>query len=219
MPLPSFSPNVRLRDSGEEQVATRSPSPASPANVIRVRAERRAEPGDLGQPAGDHRRRRVVAEPEPDRHADGERDDVLAAPPSSTADHVGVGVGPEVRAVQARLRAVSATASSAHATTLAAGWRSAISRARLGPDTTAIRSGATPATSAITSLIRLVGPELDALHQADHDGVAGQRPAQRPGSSRSDCDGTASTTSSAPAKAYPGSWVALIAAGSSMPGR
>ena len=34
MPRPSFSPNVRLRDSGELQVATRSPSPASPANVV-----------------------------------------------------------------------------------------------------------------------------------------------------------------------------------------
>ena len=33
MPCPSFSPKVRLRDSGEEQVATRSPSPASPISV------------------------------------------------------------------------------------------------------------------------------------------------------------------------------------------
>ena len=33
MPWPSFSPNVRLRDSGEEQVATRSPRPARPISV------------------------------------------------------------------------------------------------------------------------------------------------------------------------------------------
>ena len=33
MPCPSFSPKVRLRDSGDEQVATRSPSPASPISV------------------------------------------------------------------------------------------------------------------------------------------------------------------------------------------
>jgi hypothetical protein len=32
-PRPSRSPKVRLRDSGDEQVATRSPSPASPAKV------------------------------------------------------------------------------------------------------------------------------------------------------------------------------------------
>ena len=34
IPWPSFSPKVRLRDSGEEQVATRSPSPARPISVI-----------------------------------------------------------------------------------------------------------------------------------------------------------------------------------------
>jgi hypothetical protein len=33
IPWPSFSPNVRLRESGEEQVATRSPSPARPISV------------------------------------------------------------------------------------------------------------------------------------------------------------------------------------------
>ena len=34
-PRPSSSPNVRLRDNGEEQVATRSPRPARPENVCR----------------------------------------------------------------------------------------------------------------------------------------------------------------------------------------
>ena len=52
----------------------------------------------------------------------------------------------------------SATASSAQAMTLAAGWRSAISLARFGPETTATRSGPAPVTSAMTSLIRLVVP-------------------------------------------------------------
>ena len=33
MPRPRYSPNVRFLDSGELQVATRSPIPASPANV------------------------------------------------------------------------------------------------------------------------------------------------------------------------------------------
>ena len=33
MPRPIISPNVRFRDSGELQVATRSPIPASPAKV------------------------------------------------------------------------------------------------------------------------------------------------------------------------------------------
>ena len=33
MPWPSFSPKVRLRESGDEHVATRSPSPARPISV------------------------------------------------------------------------------------------------------------------------------------------------------------------------------------------
>ncbi len=33
MPLPRFVPKVWLRDNGDEQVATRSPRPASPENV------------------------------------------------------------------------------------------------------------------------------------------------------------------------------------------
>src|SRR5262245_28687753 len=32
-PLPSSSPNLRFRDRGDEQVATRSPRPANPENV------------------------------------------------------------------------------------------------------------------------------------------------------------------------------------------
>ena len=51
-----------------------------------------------------------------------------------------------------------ATSSSTQATTEAAGSRIAIGLARLGPLTTAIRSGAAPVTSAITSLIRLSEP-------------------------------------------------------------
>jgi hypothetical protein len=34
LPRPKFSPKVRLRDSGDVHVATRSPSPASPAKVL-----------------------------------------------------------------------------------------------------------------------------------------------------------------------------------------
>ncbi len=95
-PRPSRSPNVRLRDSGDEQVATRSPSPASPAKVSGIGAERDPEPGRLGQPAGDQRRPRVVAEAHPGGHPAGQRDHVLAGPAHLAADHVGLGVGPEV---------------------------------------------------------------------------------------------------------------------------
>src|SRR3954449_3962719 len=82
MPRPSFSPNVLFRDSGELQVATRSPSPARPANVVSsaprpgapaaggagAGAPRAPAPlpqaGGLGQPAGDERGAGVVAEAE-----------------------------------------------------------------------------------------------------------------------------------------------------------
>ena len=51
-----------------------------------------------------------------------------------------------------------AVSSSAHATTEAAGSRRAISRARLGPLTTAIRSAEASVTSWMTSLIRISEP-------------------------------------------------------------
>ena len=52
----------------------------------------------------------------------------------------------------------SAVSWSEQATTLAAGCRATISRARFGPLRTATRSGATPPASTMTSLIRFVVP-------------------------------------------------------------
>ena len=112
-----------------------------------------------------------------------------------------------------------ATDSSSHATTDAAGSRRAISLDRFGPLTTAIRSGPAPVTSAITSLIRFSDAELDALHQRDEHALSGSTEAQSSRLARSVCDGTASTTMSAPATACSGSCVAEICSGSSMPGR
>ena len=158
MPRPRFSPKVRLRDSGDMQVATRSPTPASPAKVAASAPERQPEPGDLGEPAGDDRGLRVVAHAHALGHADGQRDDVLHRAAELDADHVGVRVGPEVRRRGRPAAASRRLPSSAQATTLAAGCRWAISLARLGPDTTAMRSGPAPVTSAMTSLIRRVVP-------------------------------------------------------------
>ena len=95
-PRPSRSPNVRLRDSGDEQVATRSPSPARPAKVSGSAPERDAQPADLGEPAGDQRGAAVVAQPHARGHPDRERDHVLPGAAELAADHVGVGVGAEV---------------------------------------------------------------------------------------------------------------------------
>ena len=95
-PRPSRSPNVRLRDSGDEQVATRSPSPASPANVIGSAPS--APPSRAVSPSP-----RVISDarvlspkPMPDGHAAGQRDDVLDRAADLAADDVGVGVRAEV---------------------------------------------------------------------------------------------------------------------------
>ena len=70
IPWPSRSPNVRLRESGEEQVATRSPRPASPIRVSGLAPMRGGQAGGLGEAAGDHRGGGVVAEAETDGHPD-----------------------------------------------------------------------------------------------------------------------------------------------------
>ena len=55
----------------------RSPTPARPWKREGVGPERHAEPGHLGQPAGDQRRLGVLPEPHPDGHPVGQGDDVL----------------------------------------------------------------------------------------------------------------------------------------------
>ena len=81
----------------------------------------------------------------------------LTAPPSSQPITSVFQYGRKYRVWQAAA-AAAAPCSSAQATTVAASWRSAISRARLGPETTATRCGGTPSTSMITSLIRFSVP-------------------------------------------------------------
>jgi hypothetical protein len=103
------------------------------------------------------------------------------------------------------------------ATTLAEGCRSAISRDRLGPETTAIRSLATPATCSITWLIRSPVPCSIPLARLTTTASAGSCQAYR--LARSDWDGTASTTKSAPDMASPGSVTAVNDAGSSSAGK
>ena len=111
--------------------------------------------------------RRVVPEAHPGGHPAGQRDHVLAGAAELAADHVGVGVGPEVAGgagvLQRRPRGRGRRRRSR--------WRSAPRRRSRGPGSarTPPRPGPapTPATSAITSLIRLQRAQLDALGQAD----------------------------------------------------
>ena len=98
-PRPSFSPNVRLRDSGEEQVATRSPSPASPEKVYGSAPSAPPSRAVSGESSGDHTGFRVVTETQALGHSDSESDDVLDGSTELGADHICVRVGAEVRRV------------------------------------------------------------------------------------------------------------------------
>ena len=110
-------------------------------------------------------------------------------------------------------------ASSAQATTVAAYWRAAISRARFGPVITAIRSGPAPVTSAITSLIRRWVPSSMPFIRLTSSASGGSSPAQPARFRRSIWAGTARTTRSVPASAAAGSQVARSALVSVIPGR
>ncbi len=110
-------------------------------------------------------------------------------------------------------------ASSAQATTVAAYWRSAISRARFGPVITAIRSGPAPVTSAITWLIRRWVPCSMPFIRLTSSAPGGSRAAQPARFWRRVWAGTARTTRSAPSSAAAGSRVARSALVSVTPGR
>ena len=200
MPWPSFSPKVRLRDSGEEQVATRSPSPARPISVSGSAPSFIASRAVSASP-------RVISEavvlspkPEADRHPDAQRRRRSCRrrrARSRARRCCGRGGTPASGRGPA---AAAATASSAHATTLAAGSRWAISRARLGPLTTRDPLGTGAGDLGDHLAHPLGGAELDALHQRHEHGVARACTAvHSPRFSRSFCEGTESTTNSAPA--------------------
>ena len=213
-PRPSRSPKVRLRDSGELHVATRSPRPGEPGEGHRVGAERDAEPGGLGQPAGDERGLGVVAEAHALGHPGGQRDDVLHRAAELAADHVGVGVRPEVRGRAGRLQPDRRCAGrrrrrrsprAARPRSPAPG--SARTPRRPGPRGRR-RPRARPRSSACsvpssTPFIRLTSTAPGASA-----GTTCARLARRV------CDGTASTTRSAPSTASTASAVAVTVGGS-----
>jgi hypothetical protein len=73
-PEPMFSPKVRLRESGDWHVATRSPTPAKPWNVS---PQRHSESRHFGQAAGDQGRLRILSQAHTHGHAVGDRDHVF----------------------------------------------------------------------------------------------------------------------------------------------
>ncbi len=96
-PRPRCSPKVRLRaerrGAGGDQVTHAGQA----GEGERVGAEGHAQPGGLGQAAGDQRRPGVVAETHRGGDAVRQGDHVLHRPAQLAADHVVVGVGAEVR--------------------------------------------------------------------------------------------------------------------------
>ncbi len=142
----------------------------------------------------------------------------FVAPPSSQPTTSGLVYGRKNGLWQRACRD-SATDSSVHAITEAAGWRLAISCDRLGPDKTATRPPPIPVTSSMTSVIRLAVPTSTPFIRLITTAPSGMCFDQTSRLALSDCDGTASTITEAPAHASSGSWVALTLAGSSTPGR
>ena len=109
----------------------------------------------------------------------------------------------------------SAVPGSVEATTVAVGCRSAISRARFGPDTTAIRPGSAPSASLTTWLIRRWVPTSMPFIRLTRRACGGTAAPHADNVPRSACDGMARTTIRAPSSAWAGSVVAVNAAGSS----
>ena len=97
--------------------------------------------------------------------------------------------------------------------------RAAISRARLGPVTTAIRSAPTFETSSMTSLIRIAEPSSTPFMRETRTVPGASSGAQSARFPRSVWEGTASTVKSASRAASAASVVARRFSGSSMPGR
>ncbi len=97
--------------------------------------------------------------------------------------------------------------------------REAISRARLGPVTTAMRSGPTLATSPITSLIRIAEPSSTPFMSETRTVPGASSGVQSASPARSVWEGTARTVKSASRAASAASVVARRFSGSSTPGR
>src|SRR6202000_944353 len=148
-PRPSFSPNERLRDRGDEHVATRSPTPARPASVAPL------APSAIPSRMISARPRVMIAAAvfSPRATPAALPHEIwitcLQAPPTSVPTTSLLVYGRKYPVFSIRCTA-TARPESLHATTVAAGWHSAISLAKFGPEITATRDGSTPVTETMT---------------------------------------------------------------------
>ncbi len=102
---------------------------------------------------------------------------------------------------------------------MAVGCSAAISPARFGPLTTAMRPGSTAPASATTSLIRLSVPISTPLARLTTVASGGSAERQSSRWLRSFWAGMARTTAVTPSRAASASWVARSASGRAMSGR
>ena len=96
-PFASSRPTRRFRLRSPVQVSTRSPRPLKPASVSRRPAGGAREARQLGEPARDERRQRVVPEAQPFDDAGRDRDDVLHRAADLHAHDIVAAVETEVR--------------------------------------------------------------------------------------------------------------------------
>ena len=126
-PRPRFSPKVWLRDSGDMQVATRSPTPASPG-TSRVGAERRPSRAISARPRVMTDALLLSPSPMPSAMPTASAMTFLTAPPISVADDVHAVYGRKYGVAQAR-----ATCSATGARRRPPRWRPAGAGRSRGP--------------------------------------------------------------------------------------
>ena len=101
-PSPMPLPRLKLRELVDEQVRTRSPSPARPGQRLGPRALGEAEAGHLGEAARDQGGAGILAEPAPLDHAAGDGEHVLDRAADLGAGDVVGEIGPEIGPGDAR---------------------------------------------------------------------------------------------------------------------
>ena len=134
-PRPSSNPTCRLRlklaCARDDEIA----EPAQTRERVTPPAFRARKPRDLGQPAGDERRHRVLTETQPLHDAGRDRDDVLQRAANLDPGDIVARVQPQPAAAELLLDTRRGPLSDEAAST-AAGSPRATSAAKLGPDRT-----------------------------------------------------------------------------------
>ena len=154
-PRPSAWPKAKLRDCGEEQVSTRSPSPERPINVDPRAPNASPKRRSSAKPRAIKRGDRACAEAVAGRDAAGDREHVLGRAADLDAANVGRMIEPQGSVRAARRRGRARGSSSIEASVTAVGRPAATSAAKEGPERMAVcRPGAAwPRTSVMKACV------------------------------------------------------------------